>query len=207
MVCLAAPEGTLSVPPRSSLIGCGGGPSACGRGLVPRCVRALYSGGRTAALSRGGSNGIKTQLYNVLSPGDGSSPTLLLVTLRAAPRPTWREGGNKPCVEISVETVGSYSSRRTLLPLPGSFLLFSSRGAPTVAAAAAAALTPERCPGLPSPMQNLTAPGGPGNSNVTCSCNCTASQPQGMEICEYRTNTSVLRLGAPGRENPPTGVL
>lgn len=52
------------------------------------------------------------------------------------------------------------------------------------AAAAAAALSPERCPGLPSPMQNLTAPGGPGNSNVTCSCNCTASQPQGMEICE-----------------------
>ncbi|XP_026148791.1 low-density lipoprotein receptor class A domain-containing protein 4 isoform X2 [Mastacembelus armatus] len=33
-------------------------------------------------------------------------------------------------------------------------------------------------------MQNLTAPGGPGNSNVTCSCNCTGSQPQGMEISE-----------------------
>ncbi|KAM9851696.1 low-density lipoprotein receptor class A domain-containing protein 4-like isoform 2-T2 [Aulostomus maculatus] len=33
-------------------------------------------------------------------------------------------------------------------------------------------------------MQNLTAPGGPGNSNVTCSCNCTASQPHGMEISE-----------------------
>lgn len=64
--------------------------------------------------------------------------------------------------------------------------MFSRRGAPTLAAAAAAAaaLSPERCPGLPSPMQNLTAPGGPGNSNVTCSCNCTASQPQGMEISE-----------------------
>eukprot|EP00064_Thunnus_orientalis_P008863 superscaffoldBa00001085_g8886 len=74
---------------------------------------------------------------------------------------------------------GPTAGRRTLLPLSGSFSLFSRRGAPTVAAAA---LSPERCPGLPSPMQNLTAPGGPGNSNVTCSCNCTASQPQGMEI-------------------------
>ena len=61
--------------------------------------------------------------------------------------------------------------------------------APALALALALALPPERCPGLPSPMQNLTAPGGPGNSNVTCSCNCTASQPQGMEICEYRCLT------------------
>ncbi|TNN24119.1 hypothetical protein EYF80_065758 [Liparis tanakae] len=74
-----------------------------------------------------------------------------------------------------------------------------ARGAPTVAAAAAAALTPERCPGLPSPMQNLTAPGGPGNSNVTCSCNCTASQPQGMEICEYQDQCVAFGCSWPGK--------
>ncbi|XP_061676832.1 low-density lipoprotein receptor class A domain-containing protein 4b [Syngnathoides biaculeatus] len=33
-------------------------------------------------------------------------------------------------------------------------------------------------------MQNLTAPGDSGTSNVSCSCNCTGSQPQGMEISE-----------------------
>ncbi|KAL7830024.1 hypothetical protein SRHO_G00311510 [Serrasalmus rhombeus] len=36
-----------------------------------------------------------------------------------------------------------------------------------------------------SRMQNRTVPGASGysNSNVTCSCNCTASQPQGMDRC------------------------
>lgn len=113
----------------------------------------------------------------------GCSPT---PRLTRCPRRTWREKRHRKHAAETVArgTAGSYWRRWTRRPLAWKFFVVFPVVGPPTAAAAAAALSTERCPGLPSPMQNLTAPGGPGNSNVTCSCNCSASQPQGMEICE-----------------------
>ncbi|AWO97187.1 Hypothetical protein SMAX5B_013676 [Scophthalmus maximus] len=55
-------------------------------------------------------------------------------------------------------------------------------------------------------MPNLTAPGGSGDSNVTCSCNCTAAQPQGMEICEYRPPCVCPPGARPVPAGPPVGA-